>query len=666
MAHLSLKTRLIVNFSIVILIGAILYVVIGIQLIGNTIVRQAQDKVRLDLNSAREVYLSEMKNLKNIIRLSAIRFFIKDAFILNDRRRLTVELQKIRERESLDILNLTDPIGNVMIRTRNPAIHSDRLRSLAVNRVIEKRTDTVTTRIISHEELEQEGKDLAEQARIKSVPTPKAYPRKTAEETAGMLIEAASPIFDDKNTLLGVIYGGKLLNRNYEIVDKVKDIVYKGEKYKGKEIGTATIFQGDLRISTNVRKADGSRAIGTRVSREVYEQVIVKGKPWIDRAFVVNDWYITAYEPIKNLTGRIIGILYVGILEWPYLDLRNRVVLNFLAVAFLSVILMICIAYLTATRTVNPLKNLLSATKKIARGNLSHRVNIKSGDEIGYLADSFNHMMEELEQATLNYQELNRTLEQKIREKTRALKKTQAQLIQTEKLTSLGKMAAGIAHEINNPLTSILLNAHLLEEKLKQNKHLKENLELIIGETGRCSTIVKDLLHFSRQTQPKKHLTDINEIVEQALTLLNNQIRLQKVKVSKKLSGDLPKTKLDKNKIEQVFTNIILNALEAMPEGGILVIESQISEDNRCLEISFRDSGCGIPDSIKGKIFDPFFTTKGATGTGLGLSVSFGIVEQHQGRIEVESEKNKGTTILVSLPISRMEKSCTDQKSRGI
>ena len=227
---ISLKTRLIFNFSIVIFTGAFLSVVIGVQMIGDTIIKQAQDKVRLDLNSAREVYQGEISNIKNIVRLTAMRYFLKDTFLENDRKKLTTELQKIMERESLDMLHLTDNMGNVIIRARNPGVYGNRLNREVVNWVITKKTMAVSTQIIPGEELEKEGKEITEKARIKLIDTPQAYPKTATEETSGMIIEASAPVFDYNGHLIGVLCGAKLLNRSYEIVDKVKDIVYKVEK----------------------------------------------------------------------------------------------------------------------------------------------------------------------------------------------------------------------------------------------------------------------------------------------------------------------------------------------------------------------------------------------------------------------------------------------------
>jgi len=382
--------------------------------------------------------------------------------------------------------------------------------------------------------------------------------------------------------------------------------------------------------------------------------VFKKGVPWIGRAFVVNAWYITAYEPIRNLSGKVIGMLYVGMLEAPYVDLKNRVIFTFLGITLLTVIILSFMIDFTTGKIVNPVRQLVLATQKIARGDLAHRVEMGSSDEIGQLANSFNLMTAELQKANERYQALTRTLEDKVKDKTRELREAQDQLVRSEKLSSLGKMAAGIAHEINNPLTSILINSYLISEKLTEEEKQKfeENINLIIDETTRSSVIVKGLLEFSRQTPPEKKPADLNEVIEETLVLLRSQILAHNVEVEKALSRDLPQITLDENKMKQVFTNIILNALDAMPGGGILRINSRFLSQTKCTEVSLRDTGEGISPEVLTRIFDPFFTTKGRRGTGLGLSVSYGIIEQHNGEIDVQSELGQGTTVTISLPLS--------------
>ena len=658
-----IRAKLIASFSVVIIVGVFISTMIGINLIGSTIIKQAQEKVRLDLNSAREVYLGESEIIRTKVRLTAERFFIKEAVAINDTERLRRELRAIREEEGLDILTLTDNQGRIMVRAHNPEVYGDRPIDHVIDHVLTSGESVVATVIVSEDELAKIGDDYLKRARITLIPTPKSRPLNITEERQGMFIKAGAPVFDYAGKLIGVLYGGNMLNRNYGIVDKVKNTVYLGEMYKDRDIGTATIFLDDARISTNVLNIDGERAIGTRVSEEVYEQVVVDGEPWVGRAFVVNAWYMTAYEPIRNIDGKIIGMLYVGMLEAPYIDLRNKVVVTFWGIAIISVLLLSVIAYYTTSNIVRPVKALARATEKVAHGDMSQRVDINTHDEIGFLGESFNQMTFALQEATDGYQSLTRTLEQKVAEKTKELQAAQDFLIQSEKMASLGKLAAGVAHEINNPLTSILINSHLILEKFKGDATLKDNLKLIIDETTRCSSIVNGLLEFARQTPPEKTVVDINRIIESTLIIMETQALVHKVRIKKDLAGDLPQIQIDVNKIKQVFTNLILNALDAMSDGGTLTILSRLSSGGDCVEVKFHDTGKGIPKDNISKIFDPFFSTKGTKGTGLGLSISYGIIQQHNGKIDVQSEVGKGTTITVCLPLFEFKKDKKEENS---
>jgi two-component system NtrC family sensor kinase len=255
------------------------------------------------------------------------------------------------------------------------------------------------TQIVPRAELLKEGPDLAERAYFEFVPTPMAAERAENHEENGMMLKAAAPVLDERGELIGALYGGLLFNRNYDLVDEVKNIVFKGERYQGHDIGTATIFLGDLRIATNVLDDQGERAVGTRVSREVEEAVLKKGESWVAPAFVVRAWYITAYQPIRDIDDRIVGMLYVGMLEKPYIDLRNEVMLTFTIIAGLCAILIILILSDIAKNITRPLRVMVQATDQIAQGDLSHRVDIDQQDEIGHLAVSFNRMADNLAKA---------------------------------------------------------------------------------------------------------------------------------------------------------------------------------------------------------------------------------------------------------------------------
>ena len=328
-------------------------------------------------------------------------------------------------------------------------------------------------------------------------PTPKAKPRIKDQETSGMVLKAAVPVFDENKKLLGVLYGGHLLNRDYRIVDRIKDIVYRGVKYKGKDTGTATIFQWDVRISTNVRDSEGLRAIGTRVSRDVYEKVLENGQPFIGSTYVVNANYITAYEPIRNIRDEVIGMLYVGILEQPYIDKRNELVLSFFAVAILGIVFALIIVVFVTSRITKPLMSLVFATEKIAQGDLNHEVAVGSDDELANVAASFNKMTKALKSSNEEITQRSSELE----EANRELKETQAQLIQTEKLSSLGRLAAGVAHELNNPLTGVMTFSHLLLKRA-EDEATRKDLNIIVRETTRCKGIIKGVLDFDGRLHP--------------------------------------------------------------------------------------------------------------------------------------------------------------------
>ncbi len=651
---LSLRTKLILSFLIVIIIGGLLTLSFGYRLVKKTIISQAQAKVRHDLASAWMVFNEKLNDIKEIVNLTAARESLHEALRNNQKDILLRYLSRVREDYGLDILTLTDKKGEVIIRTKHPKAVGDQQSQDEIIKTILKGGLAASPQIVPREELLKEGEDLAEQAYMEFIETLKAAPRPENKETSGLMLKAASSVVDENNTLLGILYGGILLNRNYEIVDRVKEIVYKEEKYKGREIGTATIFQHDLRISTNVKNARGERAIGTRVSKEVNQAVLEEGKAWIDRAFVVNDWYITAYEPIKNIEDDIIGILYVGMLEKPYIDTTNRVMSTFIFMALLFVVLLLVILYFSTTQIINPLQKMVVATKEIAKGDLSHRVEVQSMDEIGTLADSFNQMTENLKVANQKLIEWGRTLEKKVEERTKELTEIQDHLFQSEKLASLGKLAAGIAHEINNPLGGILIYSHLLLEDVPKKSPYHENLKKIVKETSRCKDIVKGLLEFARPKEPEASLININDIVESSLALMERQALFQNIKIKKSFTSDMPKIIADSAQLQQVFMNIILNAAEAMDGNGILTLNTSLDGDRKYIEVKFSDTGHGIKKEDKKRLFEPFFTTKEVgKGTGLGLAISYSIIQKHNGTIDVESSFRKGSTFTVKLPVKR-------------
>jgi two-component system NtrC family sensor kinase len=635
-----IATRLILGFLVVIAITSVAFVMAGARLIRNRIVAEAQEKVRHDLNTARVIYQGNLQHVSDVIRFTADRTLLFETLLSGNVEYAEAELEEVRAREGLDILTVTDAAGDVLLRTTNPGqIGDDQSHDQLVGAVLRSQETVDSTLIVPAEELARESPLLAERAHFIFIDTPMARERPETEETAGMVLEAAAPVFNEEGALIGVIYGGVLLNRRFEIVDEIKQTVFEDMTYHGQDIGTATIFQDDVRISTNVRNADGTRAIGTRIAEDVYDRVVREGLPWIGRAFVVNDWYITAYEPIVDLDGRIIGILYVGLLEKPYVDIQREMLLVFLAITLIGTLVSMGLAIFIARRISVPIARLAGASRELARGNLDARVEVAPGDELGELAEAFNTMASAL-----------RERDEKLRDF--ATKR----IMESERLALIGQLSANIAHELNNPLQGIVTYSHLLLERISADDSAAEPIRKIVVQANRCRDIIRGLLDFSRQRKPDKTVCDVNAVLEQCVALVQDQALFHNIEVTKRLAPGLPMAVIDPSQIERVFMNMIINAAEAMEGGGQLRLATRYDSQNRRIEIEFADTGTGIPEENLEKIFDPFFTTKDARhGTGLGLAISYGIIKEHRGTISVESKVGQGTAFLVRLPVRTEE-----------
>jgi two-component system NtrC family sensor kinase len=312
-----------------------------------------------------------------------------------------------------------------------------------------------------------------------------------------------------------------------------------------------------------------------------------------------------------------------------------------------------------------PIKALKKGTEHLSQGNLGYQIEVRSNDEVGDLAHSFNSMSLQLRAANEEIVTWAKTLEDRVAEKTRELKSTHDHMLHVEKMASMGKMAAVVAHEVNNPLSGILTYAKLLRKWVGsgQAEHEKreeamECLELIAAESRRCGDLIKNLLSLSRTAPMNVLSTDPHEVIDRSLLLVRHQLELGGIELQLKLAEDLPRVPCDPAQIEQVLLALIMNAIDAMPRGVTLWIETQLTHDE--VEIKVRDDGAGIAPDVLPQIFEPFMTTKeNGHGVGLGLAISRGIVERHNGRIEVESQLGRGTTFTVTLPTQGIEASLT-------
>ena len=354
----------------------------------------------------------------------------------------------------------------------------------------------------------------------------------------------------------------------------------------------------------------------------------------------------------------MLGVLDVGVSLAPVdQDLAAFRRTGLVATALLALVLAAVFWWVASRRVVRPVEALVQATRRVAHDELDVELRVDPRGELGLLAASFNEMIRSLRRVEGELQSLNEQLEHKVEERTAELKAAQATLVRTEKLSSLGKLSASIAHEINNPLAGILTFAKLMIRTIEAGpvgeegrRTLVKQLALVQRETERCTAIVRNLLDFARERPLSLKAVDVNHALEEVFSLSLNQVAIQGVQVEKDLAR-VPPVHADFGLLRQAFLNIVMNAIEAMGKGGSLRVTTRPLPAEDAVEVVFQDDGPGIPPAILNKVFDPFFTTK-EKGTGLGLSVVYGIVERHKGTVTVESEPGKGTRFTIRLPVS--------------
>ena len=627
----------------------------GLYIINSKIESQAQEKVRTDLNSAREVYRNELERIAELVDLTAASPFAVSAFSTGNRPVIAQLLSSLQRKKHLDILNAADARGRILYRAHNPRFSGDRPANDFLNLALKGVAVTGST-VLSGKQLAAEYPDLARRASISVVPTPHSRASVITVVRSGMVMVSAAPVRNAAGAVVGALYGAVLLNHNNTLVDKIKEIVYEGVKFNGTDVGSATLFLGDTRIATNVLTSGGDRAIGTRLSEEVFNRVLLEGKKWVARAFVVNDWYLTAYEPILDLRGEAIGSLYVGMLEKPYIRMRKDVDAILYLVLFVTALIGIAVSGFIGTLLARPIRELEKLTHRVTLGERDLRIQVRSNDEVGDLADAFNLMTQALTRQDAELALLHRGLELKVQERTaqlndnnRLLLQAQVDLARAEKLADLGVVAAGVAHEINTPLAIIRGNTEVLEMCLPPEHANREEVGIISRQTERMAKIVGNLLAFARQKSLDRREFAIHRMLDDILGQIGHQVAMDGITIVRQYQSDLAMVRGAADQLRQVFSNLILNAIQAMPQGGSLTLVTGSLAPGAGWLVEIADSGAGIlPEQLE-KIFTPFYTTKD-NGTGLGLSVSYGIVKDHGGEIEVESSPGEGTRFRIVIP----------------
>jgi len=635
-----LRTKLLMSFFLVIILTGIAAILISVFLIRSWSNRQISEVIQSDLAAARHIYIDKMEKILTVLEFTALRpKTIRDALIVRDKETLLSKLEEVRLKSDMDILSITDEEGRAFVRAHNPGLFGDNVLNddEIIARVFETGELLYGTSIVPREKLLKEGENLATRAAIDIIPGVEMEGPEKLEETSGMMIIAAVPVRNESGEIIGVLYGGNLLNHDIGLVDTMKKTLFKDEFYKGKDLGTLTIFQKDLCISTDARNDEGTRLIGTRVSSDLYSDIMKSGQQRINRTLFATDWYITGYEPIRDINGKVIGMLSVGILEQKFLDEKNSRMIYFIGVILSGVAIALLVSLVLSKSFLKPLKELVQRSQQLTEKNFDHQFNVDVDDEVDRLKKTFNYMVSSIKERDIEIEEVYK------------------QINEAKRLSTLGQLAAGVAHEINNPLGGIVVYANLLLEDTPPDDPRYSNIEKIIRESNRCKNIVKGLLDFARQSNPKLEKADLNKIITEALNNIHWEAVFKNVHVTEKFGKNLPPVFIDASQIQEVFENIIRNAAEIMDTSGELTITSRVKNgmgNSRILEILFADTGPGIAPEHIDYIFDPFFTTKRkGHGTGLGLAVSYGIIERHGGTITVQNRPGGGAVFTIQLPV---------------
>ncbi len=608
MKNQTLKTRILLSFFIVILFLGVIIALHRIYVIKHNIIDRAQQQVKNDLKVALYFYSGQIELMQ-----TAFNFFV---FKEED-------LSRLKENLGLDYLY---------------AVEKEEIKQVEseiVKRAFQEKKGIGGTRIIGEQELQKMGPEVVQKSNIPVHETLLARPSDLRLLRKAMAIDYAQPILDGAGNVEAIIYGGRILNRDYALVDKIRNSVFENQFYQGRPVGTVTIFLDDIRVATNVLNKAGERAIGTRVSKEVYDIVIGSGQTWLDRAFVVTDWYLTAYEPIKNIEGKIIGILYVGILEKPFTDLQKNILVVLFLLMVLAIFLAMVLSYILASSITQPVTQMLNATQKVSQGNLEFKLRTTTSiRELDELAASFNEMA------------------QKVKEREDSLE------ISNQKLTALNKsyldLIGFVTHELKGILASLILNAYAVRDGILGliNPKQRQALDAVAKNLEYFDATVKNFLNLSRiekgeMSLDKKPLRLKRDVFDLAIESFMKQAEEKEMQITNNLSPDLT-IMADGDMLQIVADNLVGNAIKYGKPSGKIVFNSQI-EDGQ-VQVEVYNDGRPIRQEEKERLFKKFsrLNTPGAQkskGTGLGLFITKEIIEKHGGTIWVEPREEGNSFI---------------------
>ena len=619
-------------------------------------------KVNDDLTIARQYLSRILENTEN--RLVAIGESERFRQLLRagheSDRAFPVYLEATAQRGGFDFLYVVADDGEILAGDKAATPATLRWDWPVVVSALAGRSRTAID-VFAGSELSALSPQLAERARVEIVPVVRDGAPGGLVETRGLVLQSAATLLLPDGRRAALV-GGILLNRNLGFVDAINDLIYHGSTQPDGTQGTATLFLDDIRVSTNVRLFGDRRAIGTRVSEEVRSTVLDQGKTWLDSAFVVNDWYVSAYEPIVDSYGRRVGMLYAGFVEAPFAKAKHETWLT-MGVAFLLAVLATVPLFLIWARTIfRPLERMKETIARVEDGDLAARTGaVENRDEIGLVASELDRLLDGIQTRDAELRLWNDQLSQRAEQRALELRDTAArletttrQLVMSEKLAAIGEITAGVAHEINNPIAVMQGNLEIIRDMMGPGaEEAKTEFRLINQQMNRITEIVTKLLQFAKPQEYAGFTEDYApaDVISDTLPLVQHLLKKTMITVERE-DRALRLIRMSRTELQQVLVNLIVNAIHAMPRGGRLGLRTVDAAHGGVdgVEIEVSDTGAGMTPDVMGRIFDPFFTTKSREGTGLGLSISQMLMSQHGGKITVHSQPGEGTTFKVWLP----------------
>lgn len=617
-------------------------------------------KVRSDLAVARGYFQQVLGEVGSGTLAVSASHTLHLALAQQDLQGLQALLAKERSRLGFDFINLYNPQGHLLtadwIPSNQPAAADARRTAGAVAKagIDQGATGHASLALLNATDLLGLAPHLAQRIHIPLIATRGAAPTTRAVEDRALVMLSTTPVLDVRGETLALLRGGVLLNQNLHFIDHINRIVYPDGSLPFGSRGTATLFMDDVRITTNVRLFQDQRAIGTRVSQAVRDAVLQRGDTWLDRAFVVNDWYVSAYEPLMDAAGRRVGMLYVGYLEEPFRLVKYNM-LGLIVGIFLFVMVLAALFSVRWARSIfRPVEQMNRTMQRVEEGDTGARVGVvEARDEIGALANHLDQLLNVIDDKTRALQRWAGELDAKVIARTRelaqstaSLQQAQQQLVKSEKLAAIGQLTASVAHEINNPIAVMQGNLDLMRETLgEQARPVAAELQLMDQQVERMRLIVTQLLQYARPTEYAGYVeaVDVNRTLDDSLVLVGHLLAHTGIEVVRRLQATTM-VGINAQELQQVVINLLINAIQSMPAGGTLLLRTRDRVDTHAgpgVVVEVCDTGAGLSPEVHEKLFRPFFTTKN-DGNGLGLWISMGLVERYGGSITGANRRERG------------------------